>query len=123
MCKQLSSGLFKNFIYKLCVHKRYNIYMHKQDLAVNDPQVVWISETKLDFYHSRFSDYCLHFYCFIPNVSADMSSDLQMFLSNSGACTELRSTSFIYSACSDFVNHNRVEVLSISILLLTCPQD
>ena len=38
---------------------------------------VWISETKLgDFYHSRFSDYCLHLYCFIQNVSADMSTGL-----------------------------------------------
>ena len=27
--------------------------------------VVWISETKLeDFYHSGFSDYCLHLYCY-----------------------------------------------------------
>ena len=43
-------------------------------------QVVWIFETKLvDFYHSEFSDCCLHLYCYI-HVSSDMSSGLlQMF--------------------------------------------
>ena len=82
--------------------------------------VVWISETKLDdFYHSGFSDYCLHLYCClnfwdkawwflsirvfgllssffycIHNVSADVSSGLlQVFLV--GAYAELRTTSFI----------------------------
>ena len=34
-----------------------------------------------DFYHSEFSDYYLHLYCYIHNVSADMSSSLlQMFV-------------------------------------------
>ena len=44
--------------------------------------VVWISERKLDdFYHTGFSDYYLHFYCYIHNVSADVSSRLlQVFL-------------------------------------------
>ena len=37
--------------------------------------VVAIFETKLDnFYHSGFSDYWLHLYCYIHNVSVDMSS-------------------------------------------------
>ena len=47
-------------------------------------------------------------------------------LSNSGTCTELRSTSFIEStgdACFESVSHNRVQVLSISILLFACIQD
>ena len=39
---------------------------------------------------------------------------------------ELRTTSFIESievACSDFVSHNQVQVLSIPVLLLACSQD
>ena len=48
-------------------------------------------------------------------------------LSNSGATyTELRTTSFIGSTgvtCSDSVNHNRVQALSIPVLLLACSQD
>ena len=47
-------------------------------------------------------------------------------LSNSGTCTELRITSFTEStgvACSDSVSHNRVQVLSIPVLLLACSQD
>ena len=47
-------------------------------------------------------------------------------LSNSVANTELRTTSFIEStgvACSDSVSHNRVQVLSIPVLLLACCQD
>ena len=48
------------------------------------------------------------------------------YLSNSGTFSELRTTSFIEStgvACSDFVSHNRVPVLSIPVLLLACSQD
>ena len=47
-------------------------------------------------------------------------------LSNSGTFTELRPTSFIEStavARSDSVSHNRVQVLSIPVLLLACSQD
>ena len=47
-------------------------------------------------------------------------------LSNSGAYMELWTTSFIESkgvACSDSVSHNRVQVLSIPVLLLACCQD
>ena len=47
-------------------------------------------------------------------------------LSNSGTYMELWTTSFIeYTgiACSDFVSHNRVQVLSILVLLLACSQD
>ena len=48
------------------------------------------------------------------------------FLSNSGTFTELRTTSFIESTgvtCSHSVSHNRVQVLSIPVLLLACSQD
>ena len=44
-------------------------------------------------------------------------------LSNSGTFMELRTTSFIEStevAFSDSVSHNRVQVLSIPVLLLAC---
>ena len=47
-------------------------------------------------------------------------------LSNLGTYTELLTASFIEStgvACSDSVGHNRVQVLSIPVLLLTCSQD
>ena len=47
-------------------------------------------------------------------------------LSNSGTYTELLTTSFIEStgvACSDSVSHNRVQVLSIPVLLHTSSQD
>ena len=47
-------------------------------------------------------------------------------LLNPGTFTELRPTSFIEStgiACSDSVSYNRVQVLSIPVLLLTCSQD
>ena len=47
-------------------------------------------------------------------------------LSNSGSFSELRTTSFIETtgvACSDSFSHNRVQVLSIPVLLLTCSED
>ena len=47
-------------------------------------------------------------------------------LSNSGTFKKLRTTSFIESAgvaCSDSLSHNRVQVLSIPVLLLACSQD
>ena len=74
--------------------------------------VVWITETKLDFYRSEFLDYSRHNY--IHNVSADMSSVLlQVFLVELG---NLRRTSnhvlyLIHEvACCDSVNHNRIQV-------------
>ena len=47
-------------------------------------------------------------------------------LSNFGTFTEHLTTSFFEStgvACSDSVSHNRVQVLSIPVLLLACSQD
>ena len=44
----------------------------------------------------------------------------------SGTVTELRTTSFIETTgvtCSDSVCHNRVQVLSIPVLLLACSED
>ena len=60
-------------------------------------------------------------YCYFHNVSAFFRR-----LLNLGTYTELRTTSFIETtgvACSDSVSHNRVQVLSIPILLLACSQD
>ena len=47
-------------------------------------------------------------------------------LSNSGTYTELQTMSFIEStgvACYDSVSRNRVQVLSIPVLLFACSQD
>ena len=40
VCKQMSSGLFKNVTYKLFVDKSYivDIYMYEQNLALNNLQ-------------------------------------------------------------------------------------
>ena len=57
---------------------------------------------------------------------APSSGSVSRCLSNSGTYTELRTTSFIESTgvvCSDSVSHNRVQVLSIPVLLLTYSQD
>ena len=48
------------------------------------------------------------------------------YLSNLGTYTELQTVSFTEStgpACSDSVNHNRVQVLSIPVLLLAYSQN
>ena len=53
-------------------------------------------------------------------------SAFSMCLSNSGTYTKLRTTSFIEStgvACSDSISDNRVQELSIPVLLLACSQD
>ena len=55
--------------------------MLEAGIDVSDIEYLRISETKLDFYHEGFSDYCLHLYCYFHNVSADMSSGfLQVFV-------------------------------------------
>ena len=67
-----------------------------------------------------------NFAIFFHNVSADMSSGLLQVFVELG---NLHGTSnyvlyWIYGvACSDSVSHNRVQVLSIPVLLLTCSQD
>ena len=89
--------------------------------------VIYISEMKLDdFYHEGFSDYCLYLYCYFQNVSADMSTALlQVFVK----LRNLQGTSnyvlyWIHGVpCSDSVCYNRVQELSIPVLLLACSQD
>ena len=48
------------------------------------------------------------------------------FLSNLGTFTELQTMSFIESTgvtCSNSISYNRIQVLSIPVLLLACSQD
>ena len=76
---------------------------------------------KIHFYHSRFSDYCLHLYYHIHNVSVDVSTGiLRVFL------VKLRTLHVLYLihgvTFSDSVNNNRVLVLNIPVLLLACSQ-
>ena len=73
----------------------------------------------------RISDYCLDIYCYFHNVSADMFSGLLQVFVELG---NLHGTSsFIWSTgvtCSDsVVYHNRVQALSIPVLLLAFSQD
>ena len=43
--------------------------------------IIFRAANKINFYHWRFSDYCLHLYCYFYHVSADMSSGLlQVFV-------------------------------------------
>ena len=44
ICKQLSSGSFKNAIYKLCI---YNSYMYEEDLALDNLQGLICHKTQL----------------------------------------------------------------------------
>ena len=65
--------------------------------------------------------------CNIHNVSSDMSSGLlQMFLVEL-SCDHRTSNHVLYlihgAACCDSVNHNRIQVLNIPVLLLACSRD
>ena len=87
----------------------------------------WIFVIKLDdFYHKGFSDYSPHLYCYFHNVSADMSSGLLQVFVELG---DLHWTSnyVLYwiqgVTCSDFVSYNRVQMISIPVLLLACSPD
>ena len=62
-------------------------------------------------------NYCFYLYCYFHNVSADISSGLLQVFVELG---NLHGTSNndLYS-----VSHNRVQVLSIPVLLLACSQD
>ena len=74
---------------------RVTVSITYDDIDYTTKEMVISRLTKLaDFYHS---DYCLHLYCYFRNVSADMSSGLLQL--------------------------NRVQVLSIPVLLLASGQD
>ena len=38
VCKQMSSGSFRNVIFRICVHRLYIYYQFKDDLALNSIQ-------------------------------------------------------------------------------------
>ena len=46
LCKKMSSGLFKNVIYKMCLEIIYSIYMYKKYLALNNLQWLICHKTK-----------------------------------------------------------------------------
>ena len=60
------------------------------------------------------------FYYYFHNVPVDMSfSPLQVFVE----LGNLHETSNYVLYCFDSVNHNRIQVLRIPVLLVTCSQD
>ena len=74
-----------------------------------------------------FSDYCLHLYCYIHNVSADMSSGifpvfLVEFESLHGTSNRVRYL-IHRGRLIWFRNHKWIQVLSVPILLIACTQD
>ena len=78
------------------------------------------------FYYQGFSDYCLHLYCYF-HISADMSSSLHQVFVELGNLH--RTSNYVLYwihrgrvACSDSISHNRVQELSILVLLLACSQ-
>ena len=46
----MSSGSFKDVIYKMCLEIIYSIYMYKKDLALNNLQWLICRKTKLNSY-------------------------------------------------------------------------
>ena len=102
-------------------------YIAYEFVLTSPAVVVWISETKLDdFYPWGFSQYFLHLYCYFHNVSVDMSSGLLQVFVELG---NLHGTSnpVLYLIHGGrlfwFLNHYRVQVLRIPVLLLACSQD
>ena len=69
----------------------------------------------------------LQLYCYIQNVLVDISYRLlQMLLVELGNLLWTSNNVFYQIhgvGGSDFVNHNQVQVLSITVLLPTCSQD
>ena len=78
--------------------------------------VVWIFLTNLDdFYPSGFSDYCLHLYCYIPNISTDISSQVLQETPEEGRRT-------YQPKCWEYDNkdNNSPKTLNNSFLLFFC---
>ena len=86
--------------------------------------VVGISEIKLDnFYHSGFLNSCLRLYCYIHNIPADMSSGfVQVFVKLRNLHRTSNHVLYLIHGGHLFWSryNNRVQVLSILVLLLTC---
>ena len=72
MSVNVNIKIYKNYFR---FHERFYNYLSTRGI------VKMIKTENLDFYHKRFSNYCLHLYCYIHNVLADMSSNiLQVFV-------------------------------------------
>ena len=88
--------------------------------------VMIVEYTQLNKLFRGFSGHCTILIVFSTTFRPTCLPAFYRCLSNSETYTELRTTSFIEStgvAFSDSVSHNRVQVLSISVLLLACSQD
>ena len=83
--------------------------------------------TKLDdFYHKDFRTIVFIFIVISPMLWPICPLAFFRCSLNSATFREIRTTSFIESmgvACSNSVSYNRVQVLSILVLLLACSQD
>ena len=73
-----------------------------------------------NFYHLKYSDYCLHLHCYTHNVSANMSFNLLVFHVEFGDLHRtLNCTVYLIHGgdCSISINHDWVQVLSYSNIL------
>ena len=86
------------------------------DKGINLTLFSFLLQEKNNKTHWGCSDHCLYLYCYFHNVAVDMASGLLQVL------VELF-IEFTRVACSYSVSHNRVQVLSIPVLLLACSQD
>ena len=97
------------------IHRAANTFLESHWLK--SQQQIWL------FINKGFQTIVFIFIDDFHNVSVDMSSGLQVFVELGnlhGTTPSIESTGV---ACSDSVSHNRVQVLSIPILLLACSQD
>ena len=121
-----SSGWWDGRQIPLLLRETKRFKAHQVILVKNQFHFSQNDNTIFPLYHEGFSDYCLHLKSYFHNVSANMSSGfLQVFVE----LGNLHGTSnyvlyWIHGvASSDSVSHNRVQVLSIPVLLLVSSQD
>ena len=107
------------FLITFCRYTQLNEMQLVYSIALTDRLYLYIIQV--------FSDYCLHFYCYIYNISDNMyPSLLQVFLVKLGS--QQRTSNHVFYlipgvTCSDSINHNQVQVLSIPELLLAWSQN
>ena len=81
-------------------------------------------QRRINVYQISLLDFLsLRVYCYLPNVSADMSSSLLQVFVELGNLHGTSNYVHYWSTgvtCSDSVSHNRVQVLSIPVLLFAC---
>ena len=118
------------------IHYWQNIYIEIKFCHVNYPPkcplnsffIIFLESFNLNFFFIIKNFRTIVFIFIVISTTFRPICPLAFFrcLSNTGTYTELRTTSFIESTgvtCSDSVSHNRVQVLSIPVLLLACSQD